>query len=702
MSAKPKCSCHENNHEHASCNHDLKNCDLKLNIIGLDCPNCAIKVEEKINDLDIIEEAKINFLDKIIKVKLKNESSDEEVIKIIQETIDKVENGVRISKDEIDQDDNLKHNTQKLIISTLVFIGSVFLMHYYSNFSLLICIISYLIIGKDVLLTALKNIKQGQVFDENFLMTLATIGAIYTKNYHEALAVMLFYEIGEYLQHKAVDHSTKSIKSLVEIKSEFANVLKDNKKVVTKVEDVKLGDIIIVQNGERIPLDGIIIEGNTQLDTSAISGESLPQSVNIGDKVLSGSINKNQIIKVKVTSLSKDSTVSKIMQLVQEASDRKSKTEKFITKFAKVYTPVVVGLAAIFLIIMVLINGFSTFDLYLNRACIFLVISCPCALVVSIPLGVFAGIGKCSRVGVLIKGGNYLEQLNDIKNIALDKTGTITTGTFSVTNYSDEKTLMLATYGEYYSNHPLAKTIVNYSNIEVDETRLSNYQEMAGKGIRVLLDNKELLVGNKRLLLAFNIECNEDYGIMVAYDGEYVGHIVVEDMIKSTSKEAIRDLQKLNKKVYMLSGDKKEIVSKVQQELSIDQAYGELLPQEKSEYLEQLITDGKTLFVGDGINDAPSIMLADVGVSMGGLGSDAAVEASDIVITNDDLNSLVKAIKIAKKTKSINYQNIAFALIIKTVILITSALGLTNMWLGVFADVGVTLIAVINALRILK
>lgn len=578
--------------------------------------------------------------------------------------------------------------------------------------------VAYIIAGGEVLLRAFKNILRGQVFDENFLMAIATIGAFAIGEFPEGVAVMLFYEVGEMFQDYAVNKSRKSISDLMNIRPDFANLIDLNgeeKRVAP--ESVNVGSIIVVRAGEKVPLDGVVLSGEATLDVSALTGESLPKEVEAKDDVLAGSINKSGLLKIKVTKSFGESTVSKILDLVENAGNKKSPTEKFITKFARYYTPVVVFSALALAIIPPLVISGESFSPWISRALIFLVVSCPCALVVSIPLGYFAGIGLASKNGILIKGSNYLEALNNVESIVFDKTGTLTKGTFKVrksestSKLTNEELLKLGAYTEYYSNHPIAKSIVSEFNEEINKDLISNYEEISGKGIKVDIDGETFLAGNSKLMDMFNIKITpiHEIGTVVylANENSELGYIVISDEIKEDSKEAISGLKEIGvKQTIMLTGDNEKVGDSVAKELGLDKAYCSLLPQNKVEKLEQIFEDKskgkKVAFVGDGINDAPVLARADIGIAMGGVGSDAAIEAADVVIMDDKPSKIIKAIKIAKKTNKIVWQNIIFALGVKIIILIFGALGMANMWEAVFGDVGVTLIAVINSSRILK
>lgn len=575
--------------------------------------------------------------------------------------------------------------------------------------------ISYLIAGYDILIKALKNIIKGKVFDENFLMGIATLGAIGIKEYPEAVMVMVLYQIGEYLQDKAVEKSQNSITELMDIRPDYANIEKNGDLIKISPYKVKIGDTIIVKTGEKIPLDGIIIDGTATLDTSALTGESRPREVKIGDEAISGCINTNGLLKIRVTKEYGQSTVSKILDLVENASSKKTKTENFITKFAKIYTPVVV-LAALFLAILPPLIFGSNFSVWINRALTFLVISCPCALVISVPLGFFAGIGGASKCGILVKGSSYLELLSKPETIVFDKTGTLTQGCFKVVKIvqqedtTKEELLELTAYAESYSNHPIALSIKKAYDKNIDKNRISEISEIAGNGVRAEINGCSILVGNENLLKNHNIsyqKANETGTIVyTAKNSKFLGYIVISDKLKEDAQKAIMELKKLKLQTVMLTGDTEESGLTVAKKLNIDKAYTQLLPIDKVDKIEDIIeqkTKNKSvIFVGDGINDAPVLTRADVGIAMGGLGSDAAIEAADVVIMDDKPTKVATAIKIAKQTLTIVKENIAFALGIKVLFLILGAFGFVTMWGAVFADVGVTLIAVLNSLRALK
>ncbi len=579
-----------------------------------------------------------------------------------------------------------------------------------------IFIVSYIIIGYEVLKEAIEHILKGKVFDENFLMSVATLGALAIGEYPEAVAVMLFYQIGELFEDYAVDKSRKSISELMDIRPDYANVIKNDKEEKISPYDVKIGDVIIVKPGEKVPLDGKIIDGSSMLDTKALTGESVPRVVKVNDKILSGCINQDGVLKIKVTTEFKESTVSKILDLVENASSKKSKSEKFITKFAKYYTPIVVIIAILLAIFPpILIKG-AIFTEWLYRALTFLVVSCPCALVISIPLSFFGGIGGASKHGVLIKGSNYLEALANTEIVAFDKTGTLTKGVFKVqkvfpVNITEEELIEIAAIAEVYSNHPIAKSVKIAYGKDIDKNKVIETKEISGKGIYTNIDGKEILIGNKKLMEENNIKYKEFNAvgthIYVAVNKEFMGTILISDEIKEDSKIAMSEL-KVNgiKKIVMLTGDKKEVADDVGKKLQIDSVHSELMPEGKVKKIEEMIKtkseNGKLAFVGDGINDAPVLALSDIGIAMGALGSDSAIEAADVVIMTDEPSKIAKAIKISRKTMRIVKENIVFAIFVKIFILILSALGITNMWWAVFADVGVTIIAILNSFRILN
>ncbi len=574
---------------------------------------------------------------------------------------------------------------------------------------------AYLTAGWDVIFTAFKNISKGEVFDENFLMTIATAGALAIGEYPEAVMVMLLYQIGEFLQDKAVAKSKKSITDLMDIRPDYANVEENGHLVQRHPEDIEIGTVITVKTGEKIPLDGEVVEGNAAVDTSALTGESVPRTLSIGDKAVSGCINTNGLLKIKVEKVFKESTVSKILELVEHASSKKAKAEKFITKFARIYTPAVVAGAVLLAVLPPLFIENAKFIVWFQRALTFLVISCPCALVISVPLGFFGGIGGASKDGILIKGSNYIEALSNTKTIAFDKTGTLTKGTFKVTEIhpyagDEEELLRYTAYAENYSNHPIALSIKNAYNKEIDTNLIKDVAEIAGQGVNAVVDGEEILSGNKKLMQANNIEIPEIDSsgtiIYTAKDKEFYGYLVISDELKSDSVKAISTMNKLGIKTVILTGDNTKAAEKAAKDLGMSDFYPELFPEQKVEKVEELIKNKQiktsVMFVGDGINDAPVLTRADIGVAMGALGSDAAIEAADVVIMDDQPSKILDAIRISKKTMAIVKQNIIFALGIKALFLIGGAFGVVTMWGAVFADAGVALIAVLNSLRTLK
>lgn len=732
-------------------------------IENLDCANCGNKIEVRLNKESYIKEATLNFMLKKLTVYVKEEEAEhypeEKLRKSIEKLADEIEKGVKILSiiDEEayiapslgdchcnvhDHDESCEghhahehhhnhseghtHNGEtrqsrsgqnvikrflgsEKLEPTLLIVSIILLAIGVLLDQSILLIIAYVCVGYDVVISAAKNCLKGKMLDENFLMTIATIAAFAIGEYPEAVAVMVFYKIGEYLQGKAVNYSRKEIEKAMDIRPSFARVIRNGKEQVVSPEAVLKGEVIEVRAGEKLPLDGVVIEGASTLDTSMLTGEALPVIAQLGSKVLSGSINKEGVIKVEVTTSFKNSTVSKILELIENASSKKSKSENFITKFARWYTPIVVGLAILTAIVPSLITG--DWQHWIYSSIIFLVISCPCALVVSVPLGFFAGIGAAAQVGVLVKGSNYLEELNTIDTVVFDKTGTITKGKFGVSQIitegiTKEELLAIAARIEAKSNHPIAKSIVStYGKLKNEEV-VGEYKEISGEGIIVNHDDSVLLAGNEKLMAHYQIDFEEvkEIGshVYVARDGKYLGCIVVADQIKEDSKSAIAKLKAGGiKKVIMLTGDKKENAYKVGNEVGIDIVHAELLPQDKVTKLEEALKDGKVAFVGDGINDAPVLARADVGIAMGGVGSDAAIEASDIVLMTDELSSIADVMSIAKRTRKIVTENIVFALGIKAIVLVLGILGIANMWLAIFADVGVSLLAVINSIRVL-
>ena len=610
----------------------------------------------------------------------------------------------------------MKKKVIKIIIAFILFLISLVISFENEWINKGLYIVSYLVVGLDIVLKAIRNIFRGKVFDENFLMTIATIGAFIIGEFPEAVAVMLFYQVGELFQSYAVDKSRKSITSLMDIRPDFANIKNNGEIVKVDPNEINVGDTIIVKPGEKVPLDGIIIEGNSMIDTSALTGESVPREISVGDDILSGCINQNGVLEVKVTKKFGESTVSKILDLVENASSKKSKSENFISKFAKYYTPIVVIIAILLAIIPPIIFKETDFTEWIYRALTFLVVSCPCALVISIPLGFFGGIGGASKLGVLVKGSNYLEALSQTEIVVFDKTGTLTEGVFEVQkispiDISKEELVKYAAYAESFSNHPIANSLKKSYGMDIDSKAISETHELSGLGVNAIVEGKDVLVGNDKLMKEKNIKytkCDEIGTILyVAIDNKFVGTIIIADKIKSDAKDAIEKLKKNNvKKAIMLSGDKKNVGESVAKELNLDEVYTELLPSDKVEKVEELMKGksqkGKLAFVGDGINDAPVLAISDIGIAMGGLGSDAAIEAADVVLMTDEPSKVVDAIKISRKTMRIVKQNIIFAIAVKIIVLVLSAFGLSNMWQAVFADVGVSVLAILNALRVLR
>ncbi|WML37770.1 heavy metal translocating P-type ATPase [Clostridium sp. OS1-26] len=700
----------------------------KLILEGLCCANCAAKIERESRNISGVKEASINFISKELTIEVINRENEKRIVEDIERIVDRIEPDVKVISDiknkkhshghshggaeeELD-----KNELFRLGIGAAIF-GIACAFKFSSTVEFILYFVSYILIGGEVILRALKNISKGQVFDENFLMGIATIGAFAIRQYPEAVAVMLFYQVGEFFQDVAVNHSRKSISELMNIRPDFANV--KNGILIKKVspEDVNIGDIIVVKPGEKVPLDGKIIDGKSMVDTSALTGESVPREVRSGDSVLAGFINKNGLLNIKVTKEFSESTVAKILDLVQNASSKKAPTENFITKFARYYTPFVVIAAAALAFIPPLVISGASFSEWIYRALVFLVVSCPCALVISIPLSFFGGIGGASRNGILVKGGNYLEALNDVDIVVFDKTGTLTKGIFGVTeikpknNLTKDQLLQYAAFAESYSNHPIATSILRAYGKEINKSEVKSYEEIPGQGLKVRFKDKEILAGNIKMMEKQNIPYDKMQSIgtivYVVVDRQYAGYIIISDEVKEDSAKAIKALKSVGiKKTVMLTGDNKVVAAKVGEDLGLDEIYSELLPDQKVERVEALdkqkSSKGKLVFVGDGINDAPVLARADIGIAMGGVGSDAAIEAADVVIMTDEPSKIVSAIKIAKRTKSIVMQNIVFALGVKIVILILGALGIATMWEAVFGDVGVALIAVLNAMRAMK
>ena len=742
--------------------------EIRLVLNGLDCANCANKIETKVNKINGVKEATVNFSTTLLIAEIKEESLKDEIINEIKSIVKKLEPDVKVEeklnntviknttseckgsccstsfengevkkcteKTKINKNETHNHTHSNglsennagvieyikenimLIIGTLIYLVALAYNGNNNSVSIILFIASYLVIGGEVILTALKNITNGEIFDENFLMSIATIGAFFIGEYPEAVAVMLFYQIGEVFQGYAVNKSRKSISSLMNIRADYANVLRSNNEVKVSPEDVSLNEVILIKPGERVPLDGVVLSGESFLDTSALTGESVPREIKAGDEILSGEINNSGVLKVRVTKEYGESTVARILELVENASNKKAPTEKFITKFSKIYTPIVVLVAVLVAIIPPIFIKGAVFSEWLYKALSLLVVSCPCALVVSIPLGFFSGIGAASKKGVLVKGGNYLEALKESEIIVFDKTGTLTKGVFKVTsinakNISKDELLEITALGEANSNHPIAVSIAEAYGRKINKNEIESYKEVAGHGVEAIIRGKNVLLGNSKLMIKNNIFYDKVNTIgtivHIAINSEYKGNIIISDEIKENVKEAIVELKNAGiKKTVMLTGDSKEVAEKVANDIGIDEVYSELLPSDKVNKLEEVLSkkvgNGKVLFVGDGINDAPVLARADIGIAMGGVGSDAAIEAADVVLMKDKIESISDAIRISRKTNKILWQNIIFSLFIKVAVMILVVAGLTNMWAAVFADVGVTLLAVLNSMRIIR
>ncbi len=618
--------------------------------------------------------------------------------------------------------DKQKKMLTRIIISMILFLGLFIAEHIGvlaalpGILTLFIYLAVYALIGYDIVWKALRNISHGQIFDENFLMMVATVGAFGVKEYSEAVAVMLFYQVGELFQSYAVGKSRQSIAAMMDICPQYANIEEDGNLVQVDPDDVEIGTVIVVKPGERIPLDGVVVEGTSMVDTAALTGESVPRKAQVGDDIISGCVNGSGTLKVKVTKAFEDSTVSKILELVENATSKKAKVENFITRFAKYYTPVVTIAAVILALVPPIILGGGFAD-WIQRACIFLVISCPCALVISVPMGFFGGIGAASRIGVLVKGSNYLEAVAEMDTIVFDKTGTLTKGEFKVSDVkaageiTDAELLELAALGEGYSNHPIAESIRNAYGKALDMDRVNNSEEIAGHGIHARIDESDIYLGNAKLMKQQGIAYEENTKIgtvvYVAKNGKFAGSIVISDAIKDGAKEAIHDMKAVGvKKCVMLTGDRKEVAEAVAKELGLDEVHAELLPGDKVSRVERLLREkqekSRLAFVGDGINDAPVLTRADIGIAMGSMGSDAAIEAADIVLMDDDVRKIASIVKISRKTLRIVKQNVVFALSVKAIVLILGALGLASMWAAVFADVGVSVLAILNSMRTLQ
>jgi Cd2+/Zn2+-exporting ATPase len=693
-------------------------------LMGLDCANCSSKIERKVRAIPGIKSAVVNFPAKKLMVEVGPGAGGTDILKHIREAVERIEPGIQVRPADEgsrafarqEKTPGERSETVRLTVGAALFAVALFFKFAFPVEAVLYGI-SYVLVGGEVLLKSARNIARGLVFDENFLMSTATLGAFAIRQFPEAVAVMLFYQVGELFQDYAVNRSRQSITALMDIRPDFANIKTGDGMKRVSPDSVKTGDIIVVKPGEKIPLDGKVVEGTSMVDTSAMTGESVPREALPGAEVLSGFINKSGVLTVEVTREFGQSTVSKILDLVENAAGKKAPTENFITRFARYYTPVVVfGALAIALLPPLFIPG-ATFSQWVYRALVVLVIACPCALVISIPLGFFGGIGGASRNGILVKGGNYLEALNNVKMAVFDKTGTLTKGVFKVTSVvpqeelSEEKLLAYAAYAEVHSNHPIAKSIMEAYNRKVDTEKIESYEEITGHGIKVKAEGKEILAGNIKMMdregIGFLRDNKAGTVVYLAVDKKYAGHIVIADEIKEDSPGAMKQLKELGvRKLVMLTGDNREVGLAVGRELGLDEVRAELLPDQKVEEVERLNREKRPgenlLFVGDGINDAPVLARADIGVAMGGLGSDAAIEAADVVLMTDEPSKLASAIKIAARTRAIVWQNIILALGVKGVVLALGAGGLATIWEAVFADVGVAILAILNAMRAMR
>ena len=687
---------------------------------NLDCATCASKIEDSLSKLDEVKFVSVNFANSSMTIDTENIEKVKALIKKLEPEVEVSENekgSTLVSRGELDEN---KWTIIKAVAGLVLLLTGLIFEEKLHNTPFEIAeyavfVTGYLIVGWKVIATAVKNIIHGQFFDEQFLMAIATLGAFAIHQMPEAMAVMLFYVTGELFQDIAVNRSRKSIKALLEIKPEYANLLSNGVDVKVSPESIRVGDIIIVKAGEKIPLDGIVIEGNSFVDTSALTGESVPRKLKENDTALSGTINQTGVLTIKVTKLFSESSVSKILELVENASSKKAETEKFITTFAKYYTPLVVIGAFLLAILPPLLFSGQTFEVWIYRALVVLVISCPCALVISIPLGYFGGIGNASRKGILVKGSNFLDALTQVKTVVFDKTGTLTKGEFKVSDiitsngFTKEQIIEYAAYAEANSNHPVAKSISEAFGRDVEKHRIKHVEEISGYGIKAKIDDKAVLAGNDKLLHKENIVhqvCNVDGTVVhVAFDAVYAGYIIISDTLKDDAIEAIEKLKEKKIETVMLTGDNQFAAAAIAKKLNIDKFYYELLPKDKVKHIENLMLEskeGKVAFVGDGINDAPVIARADIGIAMGALGSDAAIETADVVLMTDSPSKVALAIDIAKRTRSIVWQNIYFAMGVKLVFIVLGILGVATMWEAVFGDMGVALIAVFNAIRTLK
>lgn len=683
-------------------------------IKNLDCAVCAGKVADAINKLPEIDNAQIDFLTKKLSVESTSENWEKLMHKVIK-TCHKIEPDCEIVMTEADHHHCHHNDLNKLFfirIAITIALGAFCFIADNETLKLIVALAAYFVIGYDVLWRAIRNIFRGQVFDENFLMTIATVGALFIGEYPEAIAVMLFYQIGEAFQEAAVDKSRKSIADLMNIRPDKANVCRDGQIITVNPEDVAVGEEIVIRPGEKIPLDGVIISGKSSVNTAALTGESLPVDVEEGGEVIGGCVNISGLLKVRTTKLFNESSVARILDLVEKSAANKAKSEKFITRFARYYTPFVV-LAAVCLAVFPSLL-FGNWQEWLHRALVFLIISCPCALVISVPLSFFGGIGGASKKGILVKGAEYLEKLSQCKTVVFDKTGTLTKGQFVISHIKskdlpEDELLEIAAAAQWFSNHPISQSIKNKHGKKIDETRISKSEELAGHGVHAVVDGKDVYAGNKRLMEQIGVICDDvshvGTEVHLAIDGKYAGYILISDEVREEAAFAVNTLKRMGiKKTVMLTGDRREAGEAVAELLKIDEAFTQLLPEHKVECIERLEAegDGPLMFVGDGINDAPVLARADVAVAMGGLGSDAAIEAADIVLMEDKLSRLATAVKIARKTMVIVRENIVLALGIKMLILLLGAFGFAGMWLAVFADVGVSVLAILNAMRTLR
>ena len=681
---------------------------FKFNIKNIDCADCANEIAEKAMEIEGVEHAEADFMHAILRVQFAT-SEYTRIENALREMIARLEPDVEFSryfaeqKSETEKDYSTQIMMARLVLGAILFGLSFVLSGIASNISTLV---AYIILGYDVIYKAFNNLRRGNLLDEHFLMTIATFAALYLSDWKEATGVMLFYQIGEFFQDLAVDHSRKSIAALMDIRPDYASVQSGTEFIKVDPTEVQIGEIIQVKPGERIPLDGIVVSGSSSLDTASLTGESNLRDVDVDDEVISGVVNTSGVLLIRTTKEFAQSTVSRILSIIEENNETKSKQEKFITKFSHYYTPIVVALAVIVAIVVSLETGDMNEGIY--RACTFLVISCPCALVISIPLSFFTGIGGLSMHGIMLKGANYVEKIAEIRTIVFDKTGTLTTGQFEVSqlldSLDDTKLMKLAAYAESYSNHPIAKAIQYAYQNEVDQAKISDMQEVAGRGISITLENHHVLVGNYKMMAENGVGCKKymEPGtyVYVAEDGIFLGCILLKDTVKKNAANAIWDLNK-NHACMMVSGDAKEICQEVGKELGIKSIYGGCLPEDKITCVNTVKKDGVVAFVGDGVNDVPVMRSADIGFAMGSLGSDAAIEAADVIITDDNLNKIDTTIRQAKRIIRIANQNIVFAIAIKVFALVLGALGIANMWMAIFADTGVAILCVINAVRLL-